>query len=145
MRYGAGPPITFPFRPHLPAGWTAGGSFFSQRSSGALLGTLLVGPPGNPQAADLNVGTPVSGSCRGTPNTTLDGVPAVLAEPGHSPVYQEVCAENVDGLGVYVSLNLKPDGQPLLSGGALGLAERLHLLGARVSAGPPGRCDRGPR
>jgi hypothetical protein len=133
VRYDAGTPIAFPFWLNLPAGWTAGGSFFSQGSSGALLGTLLVGPPGNPQAADLNVGPP-PGNCTGTPNTTLDGAPALLAEPGHSPVYQEVCAENVDGLGVYVSLNLKPDGQPLLSGGALGLAERLHLLGARVSA-----------
>jgi hypothetical protein len=134
VRYGAGTPIAFPFWLRLPAGWTAGGSFFSQGSSGALLGRLTVGPPGDPQAADLNVGTPVPGNCPGTPDTTLDGAPAVLAEPGHSPVYQAVCAENVDGLGVYVSLDLKPDGQPLLDGGALGLAERLHLLGARVSA-----------
>ena len=134
IRYGAGTPIAFPFWLRLPAGWTAGGSSFSQGSSGALLGTLLVGPPGDPQAANLDVGPPVRGNCPGTPNTTLDGVPAVLTEPGHSPVYQQVCAENVDGLGVYVSLDLKPDGQPLLTGGALGVAERLHLLGGRVSA-----------
>jgi hypothetical protein len=134
VRYGVGQPLTFPFWVRLPAGWTAGASFFSQGPTGTLLGGMLAaGPPGDTRAADLNVRMAVVGNCKGTPNTTLDGAPATLQEPGQDPVYQSLCVNDVDGLGVYVAVDLKPDGQPLLSGGALGLAQDLHLLGGRVA------------
>lgn len=140
VRYDTATPLTVPYWIRLPAGWTAGQTQYSLGPSGTLTGgALLVGPAGDPLAADLVVGTPTSGNCKGEPNTTLDDAPATLQEPGQSPVYQSLCAEKVDGLTVYVSLQLSESGGAPVAGagrlgGALGLARDLHLLGDRVSA-----------
>jgi hypothetical protein len=121
----------------LPAGWTVSDALFQPGPGGTWLGIgFQAGPSAGPLGADLVAGPGTSsGECKGTPNTTLDGAPAVPQEPGGADaVYQDVCAVDVHGLHVYVALDLnKPDGQPLLRGGALGLARDLHLPGDRVS------------
>ncbi|HEY1624961.1 MAG TPA: hypothetical protein VGG16_14285 [Streptosporangiaceae bacterium] len=137
IRFGMHTPLRFPFWVHLPAGWTVSTtSFFPDPSgkAGPLLGrtllgrTLLAGPAAGPAAADLDVWTPIAGNCEGTPDTALDGAPATLRDGS-------VCAENADGLTVYVSLNLTgPAARQPDSAGALALARKLHLLGGRVSA-----------
>jgi hypothetical protein len=139
VRYDVGTPLTIAFWLRLPAGWAAGSAMYTDGPSGTLLGSSIqVGPPGDPLAADL-VATPgrpgQAGRCKGAPNTTLDGAPATRQEPGGlDATYQDLCAAYVDGLSVYVAVDLtSPDGQPVLRGGALGLAEDLHLLGASVS------------
>jgi hypothetical protein len=137
VRYGADTPVAVPFWIRLPAGWTVGDALFEPGPGGTWLGIgFQAGPSAGPLGADLVAGPGTSpGECKGTPNTTLDGAPAVLQEPGGADaVYQDVCAVDVHGLHVYVALDLnKPDGQPLLRGGALGLARDLHLLGDRVA------------
>jgi hypothetical protein len=138
VRYAAGTPIAFPYWVRLPAGWTVAETGFGPGPAGGLLGYgLQAGPAAKPEAVDLAVQTVAPGnsdSCLGTPNVTLDGTQAMLTEPGQPPVYQSLCADSVEGLNVYVALDLtRPGGQPLLSEGALGLAGSMHLLGGQSS------------
>jgi hypothetical protein len=143
VRYGADPPVSYPFWIRLPAGWTVGDALYQHGPGDTWFGAgFQAGPANNPLGADLVAGPgTAAGECKGTPNTTLDGAPATLQEPGGADAaYQDVCAADVHGLHVYVALDLnKLGGQPLLPGGALGLARELHLLGTKVWTTKPVR------
>jgi hypothetical protein len=148
VKYGDTTPLSFPFwMTGVPAGWTVTSASFGVSPSGALLGhSLGLGPAVDPGGLGIDVmPAPPGNSCKFIPGqsqyVTLDGTKAVLRllnEPGKG--YQSLCATDVTGLQVDISLDTTEPASntplPGVSGlgGALGVAKALHLLGATRSA-----------
>lgn len=148
VSFGRTARIVFPFRlPALPASWAVSGAGYTV-SGGRLLGTgyLTAGPAADPGA--LIVQAERAGlirNCRVIPGqwsrTRIQRAPAAmrtLDDPGQH--VQQVCAEDVAGLYLWLSLDRDvprtsrpvPGGAGL--GGAVQLASRLRLLGANPAA-----------
>ncbi len=149
VSYGGTTHIVFPFQlPALPAGWALSGVGYTQ-SRGRLLGTgnLTAGPAGDPGA--LNVQAEQAGlassTCKIIPGqwsrTHVQGALAAagtLDKPGIH--VQQVCARDIAGLYLWLSLDRDVPGtsRPVPGGAGLGgvanLAGRLRLLGTDPAA-----------
>jgi hypothetical protein len=153
VRYGVNTPVVVPFQlTGVPAGWRAQPSGI--QVSGAQMSTesLFAGPSADPVALNVVV-TPAAAkwnapeqamgqsSCKqngpASSYVTLDGARGVLfVEHGQDRPQASLCFNNVHGLSVYISLDLKvpdttstalPGGTSL--GGVTGVFRHMRLLG----------------
>jgi hypothetical protein len=146
IRYGLTVPIRFPYwMTGLSAGWTVGNVYYSEPSGVPLADQLTLAAPGGSQRDEISVEPATAGdSCQGgtgqSQRVMLDGAGAVLhtkkfALNGERFLSQMLCAADVQGLRVTVQLQAtaklgggQTSGESSL-GGALTIAQRLHLLG----------------
>ncbi len=146
LQYGDTTPLVFGFElAGLPASWqVAADYYFAPQGSYLAASGLSAGPAVDPTALGLSVGPAISATsdytCKiiagQTSQVTVDGAPAVfryLNEPDKQ--FQSLCANDIDGVSLYVEMDLNtPGSNAPLPGGAevssvLTLFQSVQLLG----------------
>jgi len=144
VSFGRTARIAFPFRlPALPTGWAVSGAGYTV-SGGRLLGTgaLTAGPAADPGALNVQAErSGLGGACKIVPGqwsrTHIQRARAAVSTVDEPGIHvQQVCAEDVAGLYLWLSLDRdvprtsRPVPGAARLGGAVRLAGRLRLLGA---------------
>lgn len=148
VHFGGTARIVFPFQlPALPVGWALSGAGYTQ-AGGRLLGTgnLTAGPADDPRALNVQVElASQGGNCKVIPGqwsrTSVQGALAAMGTLNKPGIHvQQVCAGDIAGLYLWLSLDRDVPGtsRPVPGGAGLGsalsLAGRLRLLGADPAA-----------
>jgi hypothetical protein len=151
LQYGDTTPLVFGFElAGLPAGWLVASDYSYAPQDGRLAASgLSAGPAVDPTALGISVGpavTPTSGyGCKVIPgqtgDVTVDGAPAVFRNLNEQDKqFQSLCANDMDGVSLYVEMDLNtPGSNAPLPGGAevssvLTLFQSVRLLGPDPAA-----------
>jgi hypothetical protein len=151
LQYGDTTPLVFGFElAGLPASWQVAADYYFAPQAGRLAASgLSAGPAVDPTALGISISPAVAptsdSACKvvtgQTSPVTVDGAPALfryLNEPDKQ--WQSLCANDIDGVSLYVALDLnKPGSNTPLPGGAevssaLTLFQSVRLLGPNVAA-----------
>ncbi len=151
LQYGDTAPLVFGFElAELPASWQVAADYYFAPQAGFLAASgLSAGPVVDPTALGISVSPAVSPTSQSacklvagqTSQVTVDGAAALfrnLTEPDKQ--WQSLCANDIDGVSLYVEMDLNtPGSNAPLPGGAevssvLTLFQSVRLLGPNPAA-----------